>query len=249
MSDPIQEREARLGEPSYRWRAGQERRLQMILSAAEGRQRGWVFDNGCGLGLYLQRLAAQAERAYGLELDRERARTAGRAGLAVVSAEGEQLPFPQGVFDLVLSHEVLEHVTDDRAALAEMVRTLRGPGERGPGRLVLFTPNRGYPFETHGIYFRGRYRFGNIPLVNYLPGGLRNRLAPHVRVYSGQDLQRLIRGLPLRVVQRTIVFGAYDNLIERWGLLGRALRGVLQALERTPLRVLGLSHLWVLERT
>jgi SAM-dependent methyltransferase len=249
MSDPIQEREARLGEPSYRWRAGQERRLQMILSAAEGRQRGWVFDNGCGLGLYLQRLAAQAERAYGLELDRERARTAGRAGLAIVSAEGEQLPFPQGVFDLVLSHEVLEHVTDDRAALAEMVRTLRGPGERGPGRLVLFTPNRGYPFETHGIYFRGRYRFGNIPLVNYLPGGLRNRLAPHVRVYSGQDLQRLIRGLPLRVVQRTIVFGAYDNLIVRWGLLGRALRAVLQALERTPLRVLGLSHLWVLERT
>jgi len=249
MADPIQEREARLGEPSYRWRAGQERRLQMILSAAEGRQRGWVLDNGCGLGLYLQRLAAQAERAYGLELDRERARTAGRAGLAIVSAEGEQLPFPRGVFDLVLSHEVLEHVTDDRAALAEMARTLRGPGERGPGRLVLFTPNRGYPFETHGVYFRGRYRFGNIPLVNYLPGRLRNRLAPHVRVYSGRDLQRLIRGLPLRVVRRTIVFGAYDNLIGRWGLLGRTLRAVLQALEHTPLRVLGLSHLWVLERT
>jgi len=249
MADSIQEREARLGEPSYRWRAGQERRLQMILSAAEGRQRGWVLDNGCGLGLYLQRLAAQAKRAYGLELDRERARTARRAGLAIVSAKGEQLPFPQGVFDLVLSHEVLEHVTDDRAALSEMVRTLRGPGERGPGRLVLFTPNRGYPFETHGVYFLGRYRFGNIPLVNYLPGRLRNRLAPHVRVYSGRDLQRLIRGLPLRVVRRTIVFGAYDNLIERWGLLGRALRGVLQALERTPLRGLGLSHLWVLERT
>jgi len=130
-----------------------------------------------------------------------------------------------------------------------MVRTLRGPGQRGPGRLVLFTPNRGYPFETHGVYFRGRYRFGNIPLVNYLPGRLRNRLAPHVRVYSGRDLQRLIHGLPLRVVQRTIVFGAYDNLIERWGLVGRALRGVLQALERTPVRTLGLSHLWVLERT
>ena len=249
MADSIPERAARLGEPSYRWRAGQERRLQMILSAAEGRQRGWVLDNGCGLGLYLQRLAAQAERAYGLELDRERASTAGRAGLAVVSAQGEQLPFPQGIFDLVLSHEVLEHVSDDRAALAEMVRTLRGPGPHGPGRLVLFTPNRGYPFETHGVYLRGRYRFGNIPLVNYLPGRLRNRLAPHVRVYSGRDLQRLIRGLPLRVVRRTIVFGAYDNLIERWGLLGRALRGLLQALERTPLRALGLSHLWVLERT
>ena len=249
MSDSLQQREARLGEPSYVWRAGQERRLQMILSAAEGRQHGWILDNGCGLGLYLQRLAAQAERAYGLELDRQRADTARRAGLAVVSAEGERLPFPQGIFDLVLSHEVLEHVTDDRAALAEIVRTLRRPGKRSPGRLVLFTPNRGYPFETHGVYFRGRYRFGNIPLVNYLPRRLRNRLAPHVRVYSGRDLQRLIHGLPLRVVRRTIVFGAYDNLIVRWGLWGRALRAVLHALERTPLRVMGLSHLWVLERT
>jgi len=70
-----------------------------------------------------------------------------------------------------------------------------------------------------------------------------------VRAYSGRDLQRLIHGLPLRVVRRTIVFGAYDNLIVRWGLWGRALRAVLQALERTPLRVMGLSHLWVLERT
>ena len=221
----------------------------MILSAAEGRQRGWVLDNGCGLGLYLHRLVAQAERAYGLELDRQRADTARRAGLAVVSAEGERLPFPQGIFDLVLSHEVLEHVTDDRAALAEIVRTLRRPGKRSPGRLVLFTPNRGYPFETHGVYFRGRYRFGNIPLVNSLPRRLRDRLAPHVRAYSGRDLQRLIHGLPLRVVRRTIVFGAYDNLIVRWGLWGRALRAVLHALERTPLRVMGLSHLWVLERT
>src|SRR3990172_8698762 len=129
MADSVQERAARLGEPSYRWRAGQERRLQMILTAAEGRQGGWVLDNGCGLGLYLQRLASQAERAYGLELDRERARTARRAGLAVVSAEGEQLPFPQGGFDLVLSHQILEHVTDDRAAPAAMGRPLRGPGQ------------------------------------------------------------------------------------------------------------------------
>ena len=44
------------------------------------------------------------------------------------------------------------------------------------GRLVLFCPNRGYPFETHGIYIRGEYRFGNKFLVNYLPKKWRNRL-------------------------------------------------------------------------
>jgi hypothetical protein len=112
----------------------------------------------------------------------------------------------------------------------------------------LFAPNRGYPFETHGIYLRGKYRYGNVPLVNYLPSSLRNRLAPHVRVYSGRQLERLFSGLPVRIVYRTVIYGAYDNLIARWPTLGRLLRLSLHLLERTPLRALGLSHFWVVER-
>jgi hypothetical protein len=113
---------------------------------------------------------------------------------------------------------------------------------------VLFVPNRGYPFETHGVYWRGGYRFGNIPFVNYLPRPARDRLAPHVRIYTRRDLARLFQGLPLRVVSQAQIFGAYDNLIARWPGFGRSLRATLQALERTPLQRLGLSHFWVLER-
>ena len=144
---------------------------------------------------------------------------------------------------MTLLHEVLEHVRDDRLAVEEMVRMLL-PG----GRIILFAPNRGYPFETHGIYWRGRYHFGNIPLVNYLPWSLRNRLAPHVRVYSAEMLKNLFRGLPVKIVRRTVIFGAYDNIIARFPASGKALRSLLQFLERTPLRVLGLSHFWVLEK-
>ena len=113
---------------------------------------------------------------------------------------------------------------------------------------MLFCPNRGYPFETHGIYWRGRYRFGNIPLVNYLPRGWRDRLAPHVEVYTRRDLEILFAGLPVRYIERAVVFGAYDNIIARRPHLGRALRAVLQALEQTPLQALGLSHFWVIEK-
>ena len=234
------------GEPSYVWRAGQERRLQMILAAAGERAAGRVLDDGCGVGEYLARLAARTKQSHGAEYDVERATAARRrAGTAaVVCAAAERLPYPQAVFDLVLSHEVLEHVGDDRTAVEEIVRVLR-PG----GRLVVFAPNRGYPFETHGVYWRGRYVFGNIPLVNYLPRSVRRRLAPHVRAYTGSDLRRLFAGVPVRIVSRTAVFGGYDNLIARWPRLGRALRRTLQALERTPLRIFGLSHVWVLEKT
>ena len=114
--------------------------------------------------------------------------------------------------------------------------------------MVIFAPNRGYPFETHGIYWRGRYHFGNIPLVNYLPRRIRNRLAPHVRVYTRRDLAALFQDLPVEILSTRILFGAYDNIIARRPTIGKILRDILLRLEGTPLRVLGLSHFWVVEK-
>ncbi len=231
------------GEPSYVWRRGQERRLEMIRQAAGELASGRVLVDGCGVGVYLSRLDAGAAQAVGLDIEHERACEAHLKTERVVCAAGEHLPFPADYFDLVLSHEVLEHVQDDREALCEIVRALR-PG----GRLVLFCPNRGYPFETHGVYWRGKYHFGNIPLVNWLPRRWRDRLAPHVRVYTRHDLERLFAGLPVHYIQRTVIMGAYDNIIARREWLGKALRGFLLVVEKTPLRGLGLSHFWVIEK-
>ena len=184
---------ARCGEPSYVWRSGQQRRLNMILQAAGERIRGRVLENGCGVGMYVDRLAPLAGRVIGLEYDLARAAEARllnrkHPNSEIINAAGEKLPFSSNSFDLILSHEVLEHVEDDRAAASEMARILR-PG----GRIALFVPNRGYPFETHGVYWRGRYHFGNIFGINYLPRAMRDRLAPHVRIYSSGDLVRLFR--------------------------------------------------------
>jgi SAM-dependent methyltransferase len=193
--------------------------------------------------MYAEQLARHGGQVIGLEYDFERACEAAGRTQRITNAAGEALPFSADHFDLILSHEVLEHVQDDRLALVEMIRTLR-PG----GRLILFVPNRGYPFETHGIYWRSHYRFGNIPLVNYLPRAWRSHLAPHVRVYTRRDLEILFMNLPVKYIQRTVIFGAYDNLIARFGLLGKILRRTLQLLEHTPLRFLGLSHFWVVEK-
>jgi SAM-dependent methyltransferase len=211
------------------------------LAAAEAR----VLENGCGLGLYIGPLRQSTPLVYGLEYEFERAAEAGRRNppTRIVCAAGEFLPYADNTFDVMLSNEVIEHVADDRAAAAEMLRTLR-PG----GRLVLFCPNRWYPVETHGVYWRGRYVFGNIPLVNYLPNALRHKLAPHVRAYTGHGLRRLFAGLPGRIVTHTRIFGGYDNLIARLGPLGRLIRATLQIADRTPLNVLGLSHLLVVEK-
>jgi SAM-dependent methyltransferase len=244
MSEWNLDKAALRGEPSYVWRAGQQRRLEMIIRAARERIKGRILENGCGVGMYVEHLSPLGGKVIGLEYDFERATEARRNSLHLTNAAGESLPFPAGTFDLVLSHEVIEHVQDDRAAIREMVRVLK-PG----GRVIIFAPNRGYPFETHGIYWKGKYYFGNKLFVNYLPRVLRDKLAPHVRVYSKHDMQKLFDGLSVKFIRCTIIFGAYDNLIARFGTLGKVLRRILQTLERTPLKIFGLSHFWVVEKT
>ncbi len=248
QSESDLQRAAKYGEPSYVWRAGQERRWRMMCDAVGERMAGYVLDNGCGVGAYLKPISDLTSNAFGLEFDRTRALAAREISPATIQGAGENLPLPSAQFDVVVSMEVLEHVEDDRKALEEIVRVLTIAGKFGGGRLVLFIPNRGYPFETHGIYWRGSYHFGNIPLVNYLPQRWRDRLAPHVRVYGSNDVNRLLDGLPLKIVERTIIFGAYDNIIARWPRFGRVVRSILQGLERTPLKLFGLSHFLVLER-
>jgi SAM-dependent methyltransferase len=235
------EKAALRGEPGYVWRSGQERRLAMIRQwvALDGR----ILDNGCGLGTYLHAFGRYNNRRFGLEVELERALQAQEHAEGIVLGVGEQLPFAAATFDFVFSNEVIEHVDDDARYAAEMVRVTR-PG----GRILIFSPNRWYPVEQHGIFWRGRYIFGNIPLVNYLPAPLRNRLAPHVRAYTGRQLRRLFHHLPVRVVHHGRIFGGYDNIERRLPRLGRLIKQVLYTAEKTPLAVLGISHLLVLER-
>ncbi len=234
---------ARLGVPSYVWRFGQDRRLELIARYAslEGKR---ILDAGCGVGMYVRKFRHFSQHVAGVELDESRAAEGGQDLPGIACASVERLPFAGGTFDVVLSHEVLEHVGDDRRAVIEALRVLR-PG----GRLVVFVPNRWWPFETHGVYWRGRYRFGNIPLVGYLPDALRDRLAPHVRAYTRSQLRAaLFVGLPCRVIIHTAIYPGYDKLSGRRPRLAGLLRRLTYLLEGTPLRWFGLSHFLVVEK-
>jgi SAM-dependent methyltransferase len=233
---------ARLGHPSYVWRAGQERRLAMVRQWAR-LDGAAILDAGCGVGMYTEQFRRFSDRVIGVEIDLAVARRARSRIPGIVVAPAEALPFADGSFDVLFSHEVIEHVADDRLAAAEMVRVTSSGG-----RIVLFCPNRLYPFETHGHYWRGRYRFGNTPLINYLPDGLRNRLAPHVRAYTVPGLRGLFDANRVRVVHHSVIYPGFDNIVARRPGLGRALKTWLYTLEHTPLRWLGLSHFLVLER-
>jgi SAM-dependent methyltransferase len=233
---------ATLGEPSYVWRSGQERRLELIRRYAPLEDR-WILDVGCGIGTYVRRFQDLTPHAFGIDVSVKRLQEASGTVPNLVAAAGENLPFADGSFDVIVFNEVIEHVKDDRETLRDALRVLREGGH-----VVIYAPNRLFPFETHGIYWRGRYVFGNIPGVNYLPDSLRRRLVPHARVYRAADIRRLWRGLPVRLVVHSYVYPGFDNIIARRPGAGRALRRILHGAERTPIRRFGLSHFVVLQK-
>jgi SAM-dependent methyltransferase len=235
---------ARLGNPSFVWRSGQERRLAIIerYVPLAGRR---VLDLGCGLGEYVRGFARQGAHAYGCDVAHGRLAEARRRGAGdLVQAAGEALPYADASFDVVVLNEVIEHVSDDRATMREVARVL-APG----GICVIYAPNRLYPFETHGVYLGKRYVFGNIPLVNWLPNVLRNRLVPHARAYTARGIERVATAGGLRIVDHGYVYPGFDNIEARARLLAGVLRSFCYRAEDSPaLRRFGLSHLLVLQR-
>jgi SAM-dependent methyltransferase len=96
---------------------------------------GRVLDAGCGGGGMPLSLAEEAAAVVGIDpaerfqdagvrLGRER----GLRNLHFALADGMALPFSNGVFDLVLSHAVIEHVADAPLYLRECRRVLAPRG-------------------------------------------------------------------------------------------------------------------------
>lgn len=231
-----------LGVPSLVWGRGQARRVRLISEHIPLTHRR-ILDVGCGVGQYVRHLRELPATVVGIDVEAARLRQGAASVPGLLVATAERLPFAAGSFDVVLLNEVIEHVRNDRQALEEALRVAPVGGH-----VVIYAPNRGFPFETHGISWRGRYHFGNYPLVNYLPDGLRNRLVPHARAYSRSDIRRLLRGLPARVVVHSAVYPGFDGMRARSPQVGGALQATLHRAERTPLRWLGLSHFVILEK-
>jgi len=234
------DKRATLGHPSQVWTRGLERRLEIMRRHVDLEDKR-ILDIGCGVGAFVRRLREFSPRVVGFDVDRERVVEGGEEVPGLALAVGEHLPYADDTFDVVLLHEVLEHVTDDEATLRETRRVL-APG----GKAVVFCPNRLYPFETHGIFLGKRYVFGNMPLVNYLPDPVRNRLVPHARAYTKGRLRRIYRRAGLRPLVHSYVFPGFDHVMAERKIVGRALRMVLYPLEASPLRIFGLSHFVVL---
>jgi len=103
--------------------------------------------------------------------------------IRLIVADGRELPFKNGQFDLVSLFSVLEHIPDMDGAVREAFRGLR----RNGGMLIQL-PNEFFPVDLHS----------GLPLINYLPSILKNKLLRLIRYewlidLNLPNLKRMIR--------------------------------------------------------
>ncbi|HEX5598688.1 MAG TPA: methyltransferase domain-containing protein [Micromonosporaceae bacterium] len=111
-----------------------EARARLIPPA---RRPGAVLvDVGCGGGLLAPHLTGKGYHHVGVDLVRSALTAAAAHGVAPLNADAGRLPLTNGCADVVAAGELLEHVPNWPAAVAEICRVLR-PG----GLLVLDTLN------------------------------------------------------------------------------------------------------------
>jgi ubiquinone/menaquinone biosynthesis C-methylase UbiE len=106
-----------------------------LLDRAQPRKGDAVLDIACGTGIVARLAAKRMGRglATGLDLNAAMLAVARRApteGAPIISIEGSalDLPFPANTFDMALCQQGLQFVPDQRKALGEIYRVLKGGG-------------------------------------------------------------------------------------------------------------------------
>lgn len=137
-----------------------------------------VLDVACGTGYGLGILRERAAGVVGVDLALDAARVAQREAEVLV-ADGTKLPFADRSFDVVVSFETIEHLSDRARFVSELSRVLTIDG-----LLVLSTPNANHTLPVNGTP-KNPFHFHE-----YTPGELRAEL---LRSFSRLELfgQRL----------------------------------------------------------
>lgn len=137
------------------WFVARRRILQRLIESLRLPPQARILDSGCGSGGNLAMLS-RFGRLQAMEFDATAREAAASLSICPVAAGclPHQLPFDGERYDLICLLDVLEHVDEDGATLAQLARRLR-PG----GRILVTVPAYGWLWSAHDVAHHHRRRY------------------------------------------------------------------------------------------
>lgn len=222
---------------------GITKRLEALarLTRLEGDR---LLDIGCADGTYTRRLRAGFTLTDAIDIEperladfRERIGFGERLGLRIHEMSADELEFDDDRFDMVTAIEVLEHVADLDGTLSEVHRVLKLGG-----RFCVTTPNRWFPFETHGPIIAGKRRRSwvapGLPWVAPL-----HRRWSDARAFTKGGLSRQAAAHGLTLIGVEWMMPPFDR-----NGLGKRIRPFTDWVERGPFAFFGMALVMVFEK-
>ena len=183
-------------------------RLERCLTALAG-SSGTLLEIGCGAGRNLRALRYYRPdlAVHGVDLSQTALAEAVGFGGHITYARGDalRLPYPDGGFDVVVLFDLLEHVPDVDAAVAEVARVLK-PG----GLFHGFVPCEGNP-QTFFAALRGSRR---LPIHRWK----RDHIG-HIQILTTRQLRLIFERHGLGVTDVTYSFhlmGQIHDIVDYW---------------------------------
>ncbi len=133
-------------EQTYWWHIGRFRIMESYLGlATKGakKQKTKILNIGCGTGGTIK-ILEQFGSVENVDVSDDAIKLMKKAGYSVTKVSGIKLPFKEATFNVVGAFDVLEHIDEDVAALAEWMRVLK-PG----GKVVLTVPAYKWLWSEH----------------------------------------------------------------------------------------------------
>ncbi len=117
--------------PGFRWFF--LKRLELVLSFAEGDDLGKILDVGCGTGVLFPEFARRSELVVGIDTFLQQYSITGlcrKEDICALTAWGsvEDIPFKDETFDTVSCISTLEHIADSESAVSEIKRIMKRGG-------------------------------------------------------------------------------------------------------------------------
>lgn len=147
-------------EDRHWWYQGRRRVLERTIGRLELPSRARILDAGCGSGRNMVELARHGV-VTGVELSPTSVGLArGRAVGEVIEGSVMDMPFDDGSFDLSVSLDVIEHLSDDVGALAEL-RRVTAPN----GALLVTVPAYQWLWSGHDEINHHHRRYNRATLL------------------------------------------------------------------------------------